>query len=136
MSALRHGRDQVSVADIMTATPHVTDTTAPLREILHRMLTLGQREIVVTVGDRPRGVLTERLLATMLHPRLGRWTPLCAVDLLPPRTSKLLDGLDIATAAAVLTREGVEALPVVDSHGSLVGLIAHRHLVGHLAEDA
>jgi CBS domain-containing protein len=136
MTAVREDRDQITVADVMTARPHMTEATAPLSEILHRMLALGHREIVVTVGDRPLGVLTERLLTPMLQPRLGRWPPQYAVDLLPTKTSNLLEGIALATAAAVMTREGMEALPVVDSHGVLVGVLSHRHVVGHLAQQA
>lgn len=135
MTALQHYCDQVTVPDLITATPEATEATAPLSDILHRTLTRGQRKIVVTVGDRPRGVLTERRLISILHPRIARWTSQYAVGSLPPRTAKLLKGLDVA-AAAVLTREGVDALPVVDRHGSLVGVIAQRHLVGHLVQEA
>jgi CBS domain-containing protein len=97
------------------------------------MLTLGHREIVVAVDDRPHGVITIRQLARLLQPSSDGWTPHHAADLLPARNSRLLPDLDLSTAAAVMTRAALEAMPVVDHRGALLGVITHRHLVRHLA---
>lgn len=130
-----HRRKRVTVADVMSRKPYVTEPNAPLVEIVHRMLTLGQPEIVVTVGDRPQGVITARHLATLLQPASDGWTPRHAADLLPPRNPRLLPDLDLTAAAAVMTSDALEAMPVVDHCGGLLGVIGHRHLVGHLARS-
>lgn len=129
-----HRRKPVTVADVMSRRPHVTEPKAPLLEIVHRILTLGHREIVVTVGDRPQGVITAQHLARALQPASDGWKPRYAADLLPPRSSRLLPDLYLTTAAAVMTSDALDAMPVVDHRGALLGVIAHRHLVGHLAQ--
>lgn len=130
-----HRRGPVTVADVMSRPLHVTDPNAPVREIAHRILTLGHREIVVTVGNRPQGVITVRHLAAMLQPASDGWTPRYAADLLPARNPRLLPDLDLTAAAAVMTSDALDAVTVVDRDGALLGIIAHRHLVGHSPGD-
>jgi CBS domain-containing protein len=120
----------------MTAPPYVTDPKTPIDEIVHRILSLGHQEIVVTVDRRPIGVLTPRRLTTLLNPAANAWPPRYAADLLPPSTPQLPPDLHPARAAAVMSRHRLEALPVVGSRGVLLGVIAHRHLIGHLADQA
>lgn len=135
-AAIPHQRDLVTVADVMTAPPHVSEANAPLDELVHRMLCLGHREIVVTVDGRPMGVVTARSLITLLNPSPHSWPPRYAADLLPPKTPALLPDLHLAQVAAVMTRDDHEVLPVVNSQGSLVGVLTHRDLVDHLAQRA
>jgi CBS domain-containing protein len=125
--------ERIAVADVMATSPHVSEPNAPVPEILHRILTLGQHEIVVIIGDRPQGVITARHLATLLTPAPCGWRPRHAADLLPPRNSRLLPDLDLSTAAAVMASDGVDALPVVDHRGALLGVVAYRDLISHLA---
>src|SRR5262245_45113261 len=39
-------------------------------------------------------------------------------------------GTSFATVAGVLARNGIGALPVVDGHGRLVGVVGEEHLLG------
>jgi CBS domain-containing protein len=120
----------------MTARTHVSEPDAPVQEIVYRMLTLGQREIVVAAGERPLGVITSRELMSLLEtvPRGGG--PQRAAHLLLPRASRLLPDLELSTAAAVMTTHDLEAVPVVDHRGALLGVLAQRHLVRHFASAA
>jgi CBS domain-containing protein len=131
-----HAPPPFTVADLMTTPPYVTDPKTPIDEIVHRILSLGHQEIVVTVDRRPVGILTQWHLATLLKPTADGWPPRYAADLLPPSTPHLPTDLHPARAAAVMTRHHLEALPVVGSRGLLLGVIAHRHLIGHLADQA
>jgi CBS domain-containing protein len=126
---------RVTVADVMAATTNVSEPDAPAREIVYRMLTLGQREIVVALGERPLGVITSRDLMSLLDTD-GDGGPQRADQLLPPRASRLIPELDLSTAAAVMTTDDLEALPVVDHRGALLGVLAQRHLVRHFASAA
>ena len=123
----------VTVADLMTVA-HVSDPDAPLLEIVYRILALGQREIVVVSGARPEGVITPSRLAKLADPagdgRLSR----CARDLLPDRTPRLLPDQDVVQAASIMSVDDAEALPVVDYRGTLVGVLARRHIIDHLAQ--
>jgi CBS domain-containing protein len=90
---------------------------------------LGSHEIVVTAGTRPIGVLTARHLLTLVVPADRTWQPRQAGDLVPPRTPRLLPDLDLVTAARVMTTNHLDALPVVDSSGDLIGLLTYRHVL-------
>jgi CBS-domain-containing membrane protein len=96
------------------------------------MLTLGEDEIVVVVDNHPQGVLTQRHLQAILHPAPQRWTARRATDLLPSALPTLLPDTQVAAAAALMTRERVEALAVVDDNGRLLGVVSRRHLDNRL----
>jgi CBS domain-containing protein len=123
---------RVTVGDVMTAPAPVVAPQAPLSEVV-RCLTAGVRALVVALGSRPLGVVTARHLLTVVDERPDGWRPRQAGDLVAPRTSRLLPGLDLAVAAGVMSTEGVEALPVVDYRGDLVGLLDQQHVIEHLA---
>lgn len=118
-----------SVGDVMTDPPPVIAAEAPLLEVIYRMAVLGSHEIVVTAGTRPIGVLTARHLLTLVVPADRTWQPRQAGDLVPPRTPRLLPDLDLVTAARVMTTNHLDALPVVDSSGDLIGLLTYRHVL-------
>lgn len=121
-----------TVADLMDADVVTLPPYAPALEAAHQLIARGVDEVVVVSGGRPLGVLTRRDLircrATDLDALNGR-----DVDsLLSSRTRRLLPDLDIATAAAVLVEEQLDVAPVVDRFGDLVGVLAARHIVGHV----
>jgi CBS domain-containing protein len=124
-----------SVGDVMTSPPPVIATDAPLLEVIYRMAALGSHELVVAAGTRPVGVLTARHLLALLIPAHQTWRPRQAGDLVAPRTPRLLPDLDLVTAARVMTDNHVEALPVVDSSGDLIGLLTQRHILACLTRS-
>jgi len=128
----RSNTTPVTVADLMTDA-HVSDPDAPVPEIIHRVLDLGQREIVVVSGGRPDGVITPSRLALLADPAAsGSYR--YARDLLPERSSRLLPGQDLFRAAVIMSAHETEALPVVDHRGALIGVLAHRQMIDHLAQ--
>lgn len=128
----RTARAVSTVADLMTV-PSVAEPDAPLLEIVYRILSLGQREIVVVNGQRPIGVISRSSLATLADPGDANPPRSTASDLLPSRTARLLPDQDLPTAALRMSVDDVEALPVVDYTGSLIGVLARRHIVDHIA---
>src|SRR4051794_40151288 len=77
-------RSSVSVGKLMSAA-NVAEPDAPLLEIVYRMLSLGQREIVVVDGRRVLGVITLAELAALADPAASSGQRY-ARDLLPSRT--------------------------------------------------
>lgn len=128
-------RGAVSVADLMRPA-HVAEPDAPLLEIVYRMLSLGQREIVVVSGHRPLGIITLADLAVLADPGGGISGRSDAGDLLRSRTSRLLPDQNLATAASTMSLDDAEALPVVDYAGNLVGVLASRDVIAHVGRAA
>jgi CBS domain-containing protein len=125
-----------TVADLMSAPVVTLPPDACALEAAHHLIGRDQPElVVVTAHARPLGVLTQRDL-------LRCW-PTGGVDLsrrrvdtlLPAHTPRLLPDLDIATAAAVLADEEVDAAAVVDRYGDLIGVLAARHIVRLVAGE-
>ena len=125
----------VTVGAVMTNPPAIIDPDAPLFEVIHRLTIGNAEELVVTVGSRPAGVITPRQLLTLLTPEDSQRRPRRALDLIPSRSPRLLPDLTLAAAARALISEGRDALPVVDSHGDLIGVLGHRHLTAQLTRD-
>jgi CBS domain-containing protein len=121
------------VADLMKAPAPTIDPGAPLLEVIHRIITEGEEELVVMAGRRPTGVITARQILALLEPENAGWRPHHAADLVRGRTPRLLPDLTLPAAARALSSDRYDALPVVDYRGDLVGLLAHRHLVAHIA---
>jgi CBS domain-containing protein len=128
----RHHTQRVTVADVMTAPPESIESAAPVEEVLHRFLSGGTMELVVTSGTRPVGVITARDLLALLDPAPGAWQPRNAGALIATRASRLLPDLDISVAARVMSTDGVAAVAVVDLRGELIGVVARRHLIDRL----
>lgn len=123
----------VRVADLMTTPAPTTEPDAPLLEIVHRLISQEESELIVAVGKRPSGVITARHIIALLEPDYADWRPRRAIDLLRTLTPSLLPDLTVSAAAVALTFGGHDALPVVDYRGDLIGVLAQRHLVAHLA---
>jgi CBS domain-containing protein len=127
--------EALTVGAAMTTPPATIDPDAPLLEVVHRLIDCGEEELVVTAGSRPAGVITARRILALLAPDKAQWRPRRALDLVPSRSPRLLPGLSLATAAREMLDDGHDALPVVDSHGDLIGVIGHRHLVEQLTDE-
>ncbi len=113
------------VRDVMVAKPlPVIGANATMREAT--VCLAGQRGIAVVVeGDRLQGVITAGDLARLLEREADPMTvPAASVMSRAPRTA-----LDSELGSAVVYRMetfGVMAMPVLDAHDSLVGIV-HLH---------
>jgi CBS domain-containing protein len=119
----------------MTTPPPTIDHDATLLELAYRLIARECPEVVVTSGDRPLGALTLRDLARAWPNEATILARRPASSLLPNRTRRVLPDLDIATVAAVMAEEQLDALPVVDRSGALIGVISARQIVELVAHD-
>jgi CBS domain-containing protein len=119
----------------MTPPPPTIRHDATLLELAYHLIGLNQPEVVVTSGTRPLGALTLHDLARAWPNEATVLSQRRASSVLPARTRRVLPDLDIATVAAVMTHEQLDAVPVVDLFGALIGVISARHIVELVARD-
>lgn len=127
------------VGRICTRDPATAFPQTPLRDAVR--LLHGSKGCVVAVekwGDRakPVGIFTERdyllqVAAQASGADLGS-LPLERFMTPRPRTLSLEDDLD--TAICLMTEGGYRHLPIVDSDGTLAGVLSVRNIIVHLAE--
>ena len=106
--------------------PYSVSPSASLAEAVSLMKRSGVGTLVVVDGDRRLlGLLTERDVR-FVSPRDTR-----VADRMTPRDRLVLhEGpLDLADAERVMVERKVKKLPLVDSHGRLIGLITARDLI-------
>lgn len=87
------------------------------------MMESGVRHLVVIAGGRCVGVLEDREL-------FAQWPvgPLALrrqriAGMIQPRTTCVLAAAEVREVALVMTEEGVDAVPVVDETGRLIGVV-------------
>jgi CBS domain-containing protein len=124
----------LTVAELMTAPAPTVDSDAPLFEVVHRIISAGDSELVVTIGSRPGGIITARQIVALLEPDNATWRPTRAIDFVGDQAPRLLPDLTLNAAARALTStDRHDALPVVDYRGDLIGVFGRRHLVAYIA---
>jgi CBS domain-containing protein len=128
-------RRALTVGEVMSPIPLTLPRDADVLEVAGHLLDHGRSEVVIVGADGPLGVLTARDLTRYWSGEADVLARTAAETLLPSRPRRLLPGLDIATAAAVLVEEELEAIPVVDSCGDLVGVLGARHILAVVASN-
>jgi CBS domain-containing protein len=94
----------------------------------------AQHLVVIDEGLRPTGVLDERDIALEWPPGPLAAQHLPVHQLLGGRTRpRVRGGEDIATVAATMRSAHVDAVPVVDREGRLLGLVTAQHCVELIA---
>jgi CBS domain-containing protein len=128
-------RRALTVGEVMSPSPVTLPPDADVLEVAGHLLDHGRSEVVIVGADGPLGVLTPRDLTRHWADAADIVARAGAETLLPSRPRRLLPGLDIVTAAAVLVEEELEAIPVVDSYGNLVGVLGARHILAVVAAN-
>jgi len=130
---LLHGR---TAAQVMERFPVVVDQHTSLFSAWGKLRRTGARHLVVIDDDlRPTGVLDERDMALEWPPGPLAAQHLPVHQLLRFRTRpRLRSGEDIATVAATMRSARVDAVPVVDRDGRLLGLVTAQHCVELIAQ--
>jgi CBS domain-containing protein len=105
------------VKDVITAAPHET-----IEADAKRMAERNVGAVVVTVDERPVGIVTDRDLAISL----GAWgcspaDPVQSVMTSPATTIPRDEG--VFNATQYMMENALRRLPVVDERGSLVGIV-------------
>jgi CBS-domain-containing membrane protein/PII-like signaling protein len=144
----------LTVADVMTRTVARVHTSTPIAEIVSLLIDRALRALpVVSVDGQVVGIVTDGDLltrgATELSVDLQRELPLAeraahvaqleshpqnAADVMTPDPITLSGATGLAQAAAVMAEHNVKRLPVVDSHGVLIGMVSRYDLLKTVAE--
>jgi len=93
----------------------------------------GLRHLVVAVDERCVGVVDDRTV-------FAQWPngPLalrrrCVGQIMRVPTACVLPGTDMREVARVMLREAVDNVPVIDTNGSLVGIVTRTDVVAAVA---
>lgn len=109
--------------DVMSAPVHVLGVMATMSDAWSVMVGSGVHHLVICDGRRCAGVLDDRTLFARwpAGPFGDRSTPLR--DLIPVRTTCVLPEATLARLARVMVNEGVDAVPVTDVDGTILGIV-------------
>lgn len=121
-----------SVADVMTVRPI---TVGPDDSLLFawELMARGDIHHLPVVVDRScLSILDDRTVAGALANPLAR-PRLRVADVMPARVHRVLADTMLRRAAAIMREERTTALPVVDEHMTLVGLITETDIVQAVA---
>jgi CBS domain-containing protein len=120
----------------MSAPVHVVSITDTMWDAWSVMLRFGVRHLVVCDGDRCAGVLDDRIL--FAHWPTGPFgitsTPLR--DVVPSHTRCVLPETSLARVAKVMVNQDVDAVPVTDVDGTILGLVTPGDIVAAVARSA
>jgi len=115
------------LADLIAAPPLICPPQTTVRETAQAMAELGQSCALVDLGDR-LGIVTDRDLRTrVVAAGAPSDTPLSAVMTEPART--VTDDRTGADALFEMLDQGVRHLPVLDSQGTVLGVISDTDLM-------
>ena len=122
-----------TVADVMAVR---LVTVAPTDSLLAAWELMARGDIhhlpVVSASGRCLSVVDDRLVAGSLANLLDRPRRRVA-DVMPPRVHCVLPDTPLRRAAEIMHTERVTAVPVVDEHLALVGLVTDRDVVAAVA---
>ncbi len=130
--------DRIPVTDIMTR--DVVCARPDLGVAMLARLMTDHRIGCVPVVDergRPRGVITRFDIVEAMHrSQTGSGVAMqTAHDVMMPLVISLHDHATVAHAAALMAREDLHHILIVDAEGTLVGIVSSRDLVCWLADN-
>jgi CBS domain-containing protein len=119
--------------DVMSAPVQVVDLNASVWEAWSLMLGSGLRQLVVVDRARCVGLVDDRtLFAQWPTGPLGvRSTPLRR--LIRDHTTCVLPDTNLPQVARIMRTEGVDAVPVTDIDGTVVGVVTGNDIVASVA---
>ena len=125
---LTEGLRGLRVADVMSGEYTAIDAHLNLQTFAEEyLMRSGRRFFVVTINDRPEGILTPHELGEI--PR-ARWPYTTVGDVMRPldRTRTVEPNTSVTEALEVMASQDLNQLPVV-SGGALAGLISRSHIL-------
>jgi CBS domain-containing protein len=106
----------------------------PLTAVARQMEEHNVGAVVVTVGERPVGIVTDRDIALALGAQgLDPQTPVEQV--MTSQLQTIPDSTSILSATRYLREWEVRRLPLVNGEGRLVGIVCLDDLLRHLARE-
>lgn len=125
--------DSISLADIMSCRIVGVSPTCPLEEAARRMSDARVSALLVTEGNLPVGILTERDVVRLLRDRAALDIPVSAAMSSPVATAT--PDLDFRSAYNLLRRRGIRHLLVVNEAGEALGIATSTDFRTHLGLD-
>jgi Zn-dependent protease len=125
---ITEGLRGLRVADVMTAEYTAIDAYLNLQTFAEEyLIRSGRRFFVVTINDRPEGIITPHEINEV--PR-ARWPYTTVADVMRPldRTRTVGPNTPVTEALEVMASQDLNQLPVV-SGGTLAGLISRSHIL-------
>jgi CBS domain-containing protein len=125
---ITEGLRGLRVADVMTSEYTTIDAYLNLQTFAEEyLMRSGRRFFVVTINDRPEGIITPHEINEV--PR-ARWPYTTVADVMRPldRTRTVEPNTPVTEALEVMASQDLNQLPVV-SGGALAGLISRSHIL-------
>lgn len=125
---ITEGLRGLRVADVMSGEYMAIDANLNLQTFAEEhLMRSGRRFFVVTVNDRPEGILTPHELREVPQ---ARWPYTTVGDVMRPldRTHSVGPNTSVTEALEVMASQDLNQLPVV-SGGALAGLISRSHIL-------
>ena len=124
----------LTASDVMSAPAITVEPGTSIWAAWSIMASTGLRHLVVAFDSRCVGVVDDRTV-------FAQWPmgPLalrrrCVGEIMRGRTSCVLPDADIRAVAIAMARGGVDAVPVVESDGTLLGIVTSSDLARAIAE--
>jgi len=116
------------ISDVMTRDPQTIQATESLQVALSLMEHKGISCVIITEGDRPVGLLTERDATSLIRLKLDNLhTPVSAVMSTPVETP--LDQDPVHEVSKLMQKRRFRHAVVVNSQGKLVGVVSQYDLI-------
>jgi diguanylate cyclase (GGDEF)-like protein/PAS domain S-box-containing protein len=116
-----HSLDDLDLLDLMRRSVLTVAADCSLDSASRQMTAANVSAVLVTDGQRPTGILTERAISLMTRLGVSPATPVAKVMNTPVHT--ILAGSSVREAVAVLLEHSVGHLPVVDEKGKVLGIV-------------
>lgn len=124
---------ELRAADVMSAPVSTVEEDSSLWQAGDLMIGLGVHHVVVVRADHCIGMLTDRDILEAWHrgPAAIRSTPIR--QFVARSTACVLPDAPVRQVASVMNRNRVDAVPVVDESGKLLGLVTAGDVVHAVA---
>jgi len=124
---ITEGLRGLRVADVMSRDYPTIDAYSNLQSFAEELMRTGRRFFVVTLNDRPEGIITPTEISNV--PR-AQWPYKTVADVMRPLdgTKTVSPNTPIAEALELMAHQDLNQLPVI-KEGTLAGLISRAHIL-------
>ncbi len=118
----------LEVRDIMTYPAITEDEDASVAKIVKEMKMSGIGNLVITKGDNPVGIVTDRDIVTKVIMKGRDPGEVKAKEIMSSPLMTIESDASLGRAGKVLIEKGIRRLPVIEN-GELVGIVSLRNIV-------
>lgn len=123
------------VSDLAREDVVSVDPSTPVSELASTMAQADVGSVLVTEGDQPVGIVTDRDLAVRMLPDAIDPESVSAEDVMSDDLATVESNAGFLEAAETMSDHGVRRLPVVDGNDDLAGIITVDDLTELLADE-